>query len=60
MSWLHLPRWRRGLDVFNPKNFESVTFAAFLAWVGLGADALSSSAYGPPEIYYALKGHEYL
>jgi len=60
MSRFPWSRWRRGLDVLNSRNFESATFAAFLAWVGLGADALSSSAYGPPEIYYALKGHEYL
>ena len=60
MAWLRLPRFRRAVNVFNPKLFESLSLAAFLAWVGLGSDALSSSAYGPPEIYYALKGHEYL
>ena len=31
-----------------------------LAWVGLGADGLSSSAYGPEEAYRALGGHTYL
>ncbi|MHB8251159.1 MULTISPECIES: APC family permease [Acidithiobacillus] len=60
MAWLRLPRFRRAVNVFNPKLFENLSLAAFLAWVGLGSDALSSSAYGPPEIYYALKGHEYL
>src|SRR5581483_507703 len=29
----------------------------FLAWVGLGADGLSSSAYGPEEAYLALGQH---
>jgi amino acid transporter len=31
-----------------------------LAWVGLGADGLSSSAYGPEEAYRALGQHAYL
>jgi len=60
VSHIRFPRFKRVADVFNPKIFESLSLAAFLAWVGLGSDALSSSAYGPPEIYYALKGHEYL
>ncbi|TPW11233.1 MAG: hypothetical protein FD129_1717 [bacterium] len=33
---------------------------AFLAWVGLGADGLSSSCYGPEEAYLALRGHVHL
>ncbi len=33
---------------------------AFLAWIGLGADGLSSSAYGPDEAYRALGQHTYL
>ena len=32
----------------------------FLAWVGLGADGLSSSAYGPEEAFRALGEHTYL
>lgn len=32
----------------------------FLAWVGLGADGLSSSAYGPEEAFKALQTHTYL
>lgn len=31
-----------------------------MAWVGLGADGLSSSAYGPEEAYLALGQHYYL
>jgi amino acid transporter len=34
-----------------------VSLIAFLAWVGLGADGLSSSAYGPEEAYLALGQH---
>jgi len=30
---------------------------AFLAWIGLGADGLSSSCYGPSEAYLALGEH---
>ncbi len=56
--WSH--KTTRAADVFNPKLFDQLTLAAFLAWVGLGADALSSSAYGPPAIYAALAGHEHL
>jgi len=60
MALFRYLRLKRGVNVFNPKLFDNLALAAFLAWVGLGSDALSSSAYGPPEIYYALKGHEYL
>src|SRR5208283_1279552 len=43
----------------NPldKNvFHKLSLIAFLAWVGLGADGLSSSSYGPEEAYKALGG----
>src|SRR5215831_21204520 len=33
-----------------------MSLVAFLAWVGLGADGLSSSAYGPEEAFKAI-GH---
>ena len=47
-------------DPLNPKVFHQVSLVAFLAWVGLGADGLSSSAYGPEEAYLALGQHYYL
>ena len=37
-----------------------MSLIAFLAWVGLGADGLSSSAYGPEEAFRALGEHTYL
>src|SRR5436190_803307 len=37
--------------------FHQLSLVAFLAWVGLGADGLSSSSYGPEEAYRALGGH---
>lgn len=45
------------LNPFNPQILRHVSLVAFLAWVGLGADGLSSSCYGPEEAYYALGAH---
>src|SRR5216110_524245 len=47
-------------DVSDPEIFHHTSLVAFLAWVGLGADGLSSSAYGPEEAYKALGGHHHL
>ena len=44
----------------DPRIFHHVTLVAFLAWVGLGADGLSSSAYGPEAAFKALGEHRYL
>lgn len=40
--------------------FHRLSLIPFLAWVGLGADGLSSSAYGPEEAFRALGQHPYL
>src|SRR5512140_825308 len=50
----------RPRDVKDPNVFHKVSLVAFLAWVGLGADGLSSSAYGPDEAYRALGPHGHL
>ena len=47
-------------DVEEPGVFHRISLIAFLAWVGLGADGLTSSAYGPDEAYRALGGHREL
>ncbi|HXT00002.1 MAG TPA: APC family permease [Elusimicrobiota bacterium] len=47
-------------DLRDPDVFHKISLAAFLAWVGLGADGLSSSAYGPDEAYRALGAHTHL
>jgi amino acid transporter len=47
-------------NVSDPEIFRHTSLVAFLAWVGLGADGLSSSAYGPEEAYKALAGHQHL
>jgi amino acid transporter len=48
------------LDPLRSDTRHSLTLVAFLAWVGLGADGLSSSAYGPEEAFKALGTHTHL
>src|SRR5256885_7388861 len=50
----------RPKDLQDPHLFRHISLAAFLAWVGLGADGLSSSAYGPQEAFKNLGEHTYL
>ena len=61
--------WRarlRRLLLGKPKDFTEPTILrrlpliAVLAWVGLGADGLSSTAYGPAEAFRALGEHKAL
>jgi amino acid transporter len=47
-------------DLQDPHLFQHISLIAFLAWVGLGADGLSSSAYGPEEAFKNLGEHTYL
>jgi amino acid transporter len=49
-------RWIFGAakNLRDPHTFHHMSLIAFLAWVGLGADGLSSSAYGPEEAFKAL------
>jgi amino acid transporter len=47
-------------NIKDPSVFHRISLIAFLAWVGLGADGLSSSAYGPDESFRALGNHTYL
>src|SRR6201988_1052291 len=47
-------------DLRDPQLFHSLSLVAFLAWVGLGSDGLSSSCYGPEEAFLALGPHRYL
>ncbi|MFH1016556.1 MAG: APC family permease [Pseudomonadota bacterium] len=50
----------RPRDFHDPSLGHKLSLAAFLAWVGLGVDGLSSSAYGPDEAYRALGEYSYL
>lgn len=61
----HLSRLRVFLfgkpkDLMDHSIFHRISLIPFLAWVGLGADGLSSSAYGPEEAYKALGQNTYL
>jgi amino acid transporter len=47
-------------DPKDPNLTHQLSLVAFLAWVGLGVDGLSSSAYGPEEAYRALGSYTYL
>ena len=47
-------------DLFDPKIFHNLSLVAFFAWVGLGADGITSSCYGPEEAYLALGSHAVL
>jgi amino acid transporter len=50
----------RPRDFFDKETRQSISLVAFLAWVGLGADGISSSCYGPEEAFVALGTHEEL
>ncbi|HKQ57562.1 MAG TPA: APC family permease [Candidatus Eisenbacteria bacterium] len=45
---------------FDPRIHHRLALVAFFAWVGLGSDGLSSSCYGPEEIFRQLEGHRHL
>ncbi|MBP1733835.1 MAG: rane protein [Deltaproteobacteria bacterium] len=47
-------------DVKEPSIFHKLSLIPILAWIGLGADGLSSSSYGPEEAFRALGEHAYL
>jgi amino acid transporter len=47
-------------DIQDPYVFHRISLVAFLAWVGLGADGLSSSSYGPDESFRALGNAHYI
>jgi len=44
----------------DPRIFHKISLAAFFAWIGLGVDGLSSSAYGPEEAFKALGQYQHL
>ena len=44
----------------DPGIFHKLALIPVLAWIGLGADGVSSSSYGPPEAFVALGEHTYL
>jgi amino acid transporter len=47
-------------NIKDPSIFHKLSLVPLLAWVGLGADGLSSSSYGPEEAFRTLGRHTYL
>jgi amino acid transporter len=50
----------RARNLSDHRIFHHMSLVALLAWVGLGADGLSSSCYGPEAAFLALQGHTHL
>jgi amino acid transporter len=50
----------RARNLSDKSIYHNMSLIALLAWVGLGADGLSSSCYGPEAAYLALNGHTHL
>ena len=50
----------RALDPRDNSVFHQLSLIPFFAWVGLGADGLSSTCYGPEETFRALGAHPHL
>ena len=48
------------LDPLSTRTRHNLALVAFFAWVGLGADGISSSCYGPEEAFKALEGQTHL
>jgi len=59
-GWLRRMLIGEARDLQDTRIFHRLTLIPFLAWVGLGADGLSSSAYGPAEAFRTLGSHTYL
>lgn len=56
-AWLKDLFIGKGRSLADQHLFHKVSLIAVLAWVGLGADGLSSSCYGPEETFKALGAH---
>ena len=56
-AWLKDLFIGKGRSLADQHLFYKVSLIAVLAWVGLGADGLSSSCYGPEETFKALGTH---
>jgi amino acid transporter len=50
----------RARNLSDKNLYQNLSLIALLAWVGLGADGLSSSCYGPESAFLALKSHTFL
>src|SRR5512139_2591780 len=50
----------RPRNIKDPSLFHKLALIPLLAWIGLGADGLSSASYGPEEAFRTLGQHTYL
>ncbi len=50
----------KSLDPRKVETQKNMVLVAFLAWIGLGADGLSSACYGPEITFLALGSHSHL
>jgi len=50
----------RPRNIKDPSLFHKLALIPILAWIGLGADGLSSASYGPEEAFKVLGPHTYL
>jgi amino acid transporter len=57
MGWLKNLLIGQARSLSDQGLFHKVSLVAVFAWVGLGADGLSSSCYGPEETFKALGAH---
>ncbi|HEY3244430.1 MAG TPA: amino acid transporter, partial [Phycisphaerae bacterium] len=53
-GWLKRLLIGKPRDLRDRRLFHHLSLIPFLAWVGMGADGLSSSAYGPEEAFRTL------
>ena len=57
---LHRFVFGRPRNPLSPRSRQDVALVALFAWMGLGADGLSSSSYGPQESFLSLGPHTHL
>jgi amino acid transporter len=62
MTWGDIKHFLVGKakDPKDPTIFRRISLIALLAWVGLGADGLTSACYGPEEAYVILNANSFL
>jgi amino acid transporter len=48
------------LDPLKDETRKHLALVTFFAWIGIGADGLSSANYGPEEAFLALAGHTHM
>ena len=58
--FLHELIFGKPRDPMKKETRRHIALIAFLAWIGLGTDGLSSSCYGPEQSFYALGSHTHL